>query len=99
MAKGKISYNAQKSCERLGAYVESEDGGWKTYRKKTTIQAKKMPVAFTCDTLEGDNIRGKAGDYLAKGIKGELYPIAADVFHESYEEVPEEELKDDKSED
>ena len=50
-----------------------------------------MPIAFKCDTIEGDDIRGKAGDYLAQGIKGELYPIAAEVFHETYEEVTEEE--------
>ena len=54
------------------------------YRKKTTIRAVRMEKDFAVLTLEG-MVKGKAGDWLAKGVKGELYPIAADVFDRTYE--------------
>ena len=88
----KVSFDASKSCEQLDKYIDEKDTeGWKTYRKTATIKAKKMPIAFKCDTLEGDDIRGKAGDYLAQGVKGELYPIDQKIFEQTYEEVVEEE--------
>lgn len=37
-------------------------------------------------TLEGDHI-ASIGDYIIKGIKGELYPCKPDIFEETYEEV------------
>jgi hypothetical protein len=56
------------------------------YRKTATIYAVRMDKDFTVDTLEGIHTAHK-GDYLAKGIKGELWPIAADVFEATYVEV------------
>lgn len=37
-------------------------------------------------TLEG-TMRCKIGDYLIRGVRGELYPCAKDIFEETYEEV------------
>ena len=37
-------------------------------------------------TLEGVH-RCNGGDYVIKGIKGELYPCKADIFKQTYEEV------------
>lgn len=34
-------------------------------------------------TLEGDMI-AVAGDYIIKGIKGEIYPCKPDIFEETY---------------
>ncbi len=56
------------------------------YRKKTTIRAVKMSAEFEVVTIEG-SVKGKAGDWLAKGVNGELYPINAEVFEKTYEEV------------
>lgn len=56
------------------------------YRKTTLTYAAKVSVPFTVETLEGP-MTGKAGDYLAVGPAGEMYPIAADVFEASYEQV------------
>lgn len=36
-------------------------------------------------TLEGVH-RCNGGDYVIKGIKGELYPCKADIFKQTYEE-------------
>jgi hypothetical protein len=46
-----------------------------------------MDESFTCVTPEGTNYEGKPGDYLAIGVKGEVYPIGADFFARSYEIV------------
>jgi len=38
-------------------------------------------------TLEGI-MRGEKGDWIIKGIKGEIYPCKPDVFEKSYDTVP-----------
>ena len=53
-------------------------------RKTKTTRVIRMGEPFTCHTMEG-TITGKAGDYLAIGVKGEVYPIDAEVFEASYE--------------
>lgn len=37
-------------------------------------------------TLEGDHTANK-GDWIIKGIKGEVYPCKPDIFDATYEEV------------
>lgn len=39
-------------------------------------------------TLEGSLI-ASPGDWIVRGIKGELYPVASDIFEATYEAVPE----------
>ena len=57
----------------------------KNYRKKPmVIQAEQQDKAFEVETLEGAS-KGKAGDYLIIGIKGEKYPCNKEVFEASYE--------------
>ena len=58
----------------------------KTYKKKSVIYAIQIHEDFEVETLEGI-MKGKAGDFLAQGVKGELYPIDKDIMKESYEEV------------
>jgi hypothetical protein len=43
-------------------------------------------------TLEGD-MRGNVGDFVIRGVKGELYPCKPDIFAVSYE--PSEGVKHD----
>lgn len=57
------------------------------YRKTATTFAVRIAEPFEVDTLEGV-MRGQAGDYLACGVAGELYPIDAAVMDASYEQVP-----------
>lgn len=57
---------------------------WGEYRKTSATYAFRMEEEFEVDTLEGLH-RGKAGDYLAMGQAGELYPIDAAVFAATYE--------------
>lgn len=40
------------------------------------------------DTLEGTHYVS-VGDYIIRGVQGELYPCKPDIFRETYEEVEE----------
>lgn len=40
----------------------------------------------TIKTLEG-TMRGDAGDYIIKGVNGEIYPCKPDIFNKTYEVV------------
>ena len=41
------------------------------------------------ETLEG-KMRGNRGDWIIRGVKGELYPCKPDIFAATYEAVEEE---------
>ena len=45
-----------------------------------------MDVELYIHTLEGD-MHANVGDYIIKGIRGEAYPCAKEIFEETYEEV------------
>lgn len=60
---------------------------FKVYKKKPVkIKAVQMKKEFEVGTLEGV-LKGKAGDYLIEGVRGELYPCDKEIFEETYEEV------------
>lgn len=54
--------------------------------KTTPTYVTQSLEPFEVDTLEGLHT-GKAGDYLAIGPHGEMYPIDKAVFEASYEVV------------
>jgi len=55
------------------------------YRKKPIIiKAKQMDKPFEVKTLEG-TMKGKTGDYLVVGIKGERYPVDRSIFEHTYD--------------
>lgn len=55
------------------------DAAWKVGKDAPTVHIK-------IKTLEGTMI-AKAGDYIIRGVNGEIYPCKAEVFWRSYEEV------------
>lgn len=61
--------------------------GTSSYRKKTLVRAVKMPSDFAVITVDGNDVLGKAGDYLCEGPGGatDRYPCAADIFEATYE--------------
>jgi hypothetical protein len=48
--------------------------------------SKEDPCELFIDTLEGRS-HVSVGDYVIKGVQGELYPCKPDIFMEIYEEV------------
>lgn len=53
-------------------------------KKPIIISYKKIEEPFEVETLEGV-MNGKAGDYLMRGVEGELYVCDADIFHKTYD--------------
>lgn len=43
-------------------------------------------IGFKVQTLEGI-MQGNRGDYLIRGVEGELYPCKGNVFEKTYEKV------------
>jgi len=41
---------------------------------------------LTIETLEGE-MKAQIGDYIIKGVNGELYPCKPDIFLKTYEKV------------
>lgn len=46
------------------------------------------PTHLTIKTLEGDH-RADVGDFIIRGVKGEVYPCKPDIFAMTYEAVTE----------
>ena len=49
-----------------------------------TIEAHRLLHDMEIETLEG-TMKGQKGDWLIKGVKGEMYPCKDDIFHMTYE--------------
>ena len=61
-----------------------------SYRKRPlVVRATQMREDFRVDSLEGNYKQGKAGDYLVRGIDGELYICDRDIFERSYDQMQE----------
>ena len=70
---GKLS---DGKCE--GCYVDDEGNG--------TFEPCGDQIAMWIPTLEGVML-AKAGDFIIKGVQGELYACKPDIFRKTYEEV------------
>ena len=55
-------------------------------KKLSTVMASDVYVKLIIPTLEG-YMKASKGDYIIKGIKGELYPCKPDVFKSTYNVV------------
>lgn len=73
-------------CFKKGDRLEDilKGAGLREFKKKTTIKAVQIKEPFKVETLEG-TMSARANDWLAIGVKGELYPIADEVMQASYE--------------
>jgi hypothetical protein len=56
----------------------------KCKKKPIMIYCKRISQPFRVESLEGD-MQGKAGDYLMKGVDGELYICDKKIFEKSYD--------------
>jgi hypothetical protein len=53
-------------------------------KKPIVVQAKQLSEEFRVYSLEGDYAQGKVGDYLMRGVEGELYICDKAIFEKSY---------------
>ena len=56
-------------------------------KRPIIVHAKKFEFEFRVNTLEGNYKQGKPGDYLMKGVDGELYICDGPIFERTYDFV------------
>lgn len=56
-------------------------------KRPIVVHAKQIGEEFRVNTLEGNYKQGKAGDYLMRGIDGELYICDKEIFEKTYDFV------------
>ena len=84
----------QWTCNNLNEVMNFIDSEFKYDPNTDYVTSKfifcKDSKRLQINTLEGTMLVSK-GDYIIKGVKGEIYPCKPDIFEKSYEEV----LKDE----
>lgn len=50
-----------------------------------SIKIVYNPDRLLIDTLEGRGLTASAGDWIIKGVEGELYPCKPDIFEKTYD--------------
>lgn len=70
--------------QHFGTY-DITPGMLRCMKRPIPVYAKQMDTSFTVDTLEGNYKQGKPGDYLMKGVDGELYICDKDIFEKTYD--------------
>jgi hypothetical protein len=78
-------------CDLVGEFPEGMKGvyvrpGTTTY--SATLQDQNDEIGLLIPTLEGTML-AKQGDWVIKGVKGEIYPCKPDIFDLTYEPVTE----------
>lgn len=66
---------------------EEVEGMSPCMKRPIVVHAKQINMPFNVNTLEGNYKMGKAGDYLMKGIDGELYICDKEIFEKTYDFV------------
>lgn len=64
---------------------EQVDGMLPCVKRPIVVHAQRMNHEFRVNTLEGNYKQGKPGDYLMRGIDGELYICDGAIFERSYD--------------
>lgn len=67
-------------------YEETEEGALSP--KRSAAAEKYTTDELFINTLEGE-MRVDIGDFIIRGVKGELYPCKPDIFEATYDSVEE----------
>lgn len=62
-------------------YTEVAPG---VYRKTGRVQAVRLNEDAVIPTLEGESV-ARAGDWVVRGVNGEVWPVPAEEFAEAYD--------------
>ena len=79
-----------------GGHDQTEDPEWiiEAIEKGTVTIVRPdgcdgvEPYQMKIQTLEG-TMTAQQGDYIIRGVQGEIYPCKADIFEQTYEKVDE----------
>lgn len=72
--------NLYEVIEFTGRHESSKDWTWEQYRDIVRKDGLKI------FTLEG-SMMASVGDWIIKGVKGEVYPCKPDIFEQTYENI------------
>ena len=90
MAKYRKKPVVIEAFQWTGDEKQLEDPSWLVNAIKTEevyfLNRGTEKVSMYIDTLEGV-MGAKRGDYIIKGVEGEIYPCAERIFHKTYEKV------------
>ena len=76
----------QTVTDKDGNELEVDKDAYETAQKTEPTEVQQMDEPFTVQTKEGP-AEGKKGDYLAKGVDGEQWPIDQAIFDKTHEFV------------
>jgi hypothetical protein len=78
----------QAAVEELRKAIDRMDPSpWLKFRKKpVVVMARRVVELEQVMTLEGP-LLAEPGDWMIRGIEGELYPCKDSVFRKTYEEM------------
>lgn len=72
-----------------GRPLQINPDAWQSFRKRpVVIDAVRLSSACIVETLEG-NMVASAGDWLIRGVAGEVYPCKDEIFQATYDAVKE----------
>lgn len=72
--------------EAVQVPISADDtAGWEALSEHIGERVGPHPPVIV--TLEGW-MQSRPGDWIIRGVRGELYPCDPDIFEETYEEVP-----------
>lgn len=78
----------KKDLDILRSSLASARSFKKFKSKPFFVHAYQTDKEFDIVTLEG-TLKACKGDWIVRGLSGELYPVKPDVFSQKYEEVSE----------
>lgn len=58
----------------------------KVFIDRSLVDGHTVVYGCTIETLEGKH-KAKIGDYIIRGVAGELYPCKPDIFRKTYEKA------------
>ena len=80
--------DGQEVTDDSGKPIEVPEEEFREAQKTEPTQVVQMDEPFQVQTKEGP-ADGDAGDYLAKGVEGEMWPIDQEIFDKTHEFVDE----------
>ena len=61
---------------------------WKKCRKKPiVVEFREIDIPMTIETREGALNAYPEGDFLIRGVEGEIYPIKKEIFYKTYDVI------------
>lgn len=76
-----FQWNGEESLDQLPDWFTTDEN-----LKAIMIQCFMDPPYISIRTLEG-TMHCQVGDYIIRGVKGEIYPCKPDIFEETYEQI------------